>query len=111
MQKKLRTRLEMGRPVFLVDASKEAPDLLKCIELIDFNATHGSINWSVKCGDGQIITGKVRDQQPIPFLKDSWITLAIPIKLHIKQKCFAPDFIVFIPGSYQLVYELRSLRK
>jgi hypothetical protein len=111
MQKKLRQRLEIGRPIFLINSATSKHDISKSLELQDFQCSVDRLSWTVRCGNGQLISGGIRDSRQIPFLPGAQICLALPVKLHLrKRNTVAPDFIIEMPSSYLAVSELASIR-
>jgi len=111
MQKKLRQRLEIGRPIYLVNSLKSNQDISKSLQLEDFSCSVDQINWTVRCGNGQLISGGIRSKHELPFFDGGWISLAVPVKLHLRRRrFFAPDFIIGMPESYLAVSELATIR-
>jgi hypothetical protein len=111
MHKKLRQRLEKGRPIYLINSSLTKHDLLKSLELEHFEASIDRLSWIVRCGNGQLLSGGIGDSREIPFLPGAKICMAIPIKLHRRSRnMLCPDFIIEMPSSYITVSELASIR-
>ena len=110
MHKKIRVRLEPDTPVFIVDHARTTNPVVTSLELVDFEAKNGRIAWTVKTGTGRLLSGLVRNEIQIPEVPKAWISLYIPVCLHLKAKGFAPDFIVGMPGSHGIVTELRHVR-
>lgn len=111
MQKKLRQRLGIGRPIYLINSLKTKHNIRESLQLEDFSCSVDRVSWTVRCGDGQLITGGILDKKELPFLEGGWISLAIPLKLHLgKHNFFAPDFIIGMPGSYLAVSQLATIR-
>ena len=96
---KKRITLHPGVPLHFVSRSPAYSG--GSLRLESFSVNAGRVEWTIVTEKGKVIEGRARGEQPLPQWPDSWITLAIPMKIHIRERGNAPDFIVNIPGSIQ----------
>ena len=94
---KRRVTLHPGVPLSLVSSSPGYRD--SSITLTAFSIDANRVTWQITTGDGKIIEGRAKGQQPLPNYPDSWIALAIPLKIHVRERVNAPDFVIGVPGS------------
>lgn len=57
------------------------------------------VSWVVRTSKGQTIEGRARGERPLDLWPGSWISLAIPLKVHVRDRGNSPEFILNIPGS------------
>lgn len=96
--KKIRVFLDHGTPVNFKNSATLKIDKNCSLELLDFEVKQGNARWVIKLGNGQLIEGRVGVETKLSVLSGtSWITLAIPIRLHKTPKGLAPDFIINLP--------------
>lgn len=96
---KKRITLHPGVPLHFI--SRSPAYLGGSLTLESFSVNSGRVEWVIRTERGVLIEGRAKGEQRLPQWPDSWITLAIPMKIHIRERGNAPDFIVNIPGSVQ----------
>lgn len=97
MLRKRRVTLQPGVPLHfqpLTDAYQPG-----WIKLEEFSVDQHRASWVVVTSKGQIIEGRAKGEQPLGLYPSSWISLAIPLKIHVRDRANAPEFILNIPGS------------
>lgn len=98
MLKKLRIPLSIGDSAYfstpMDGSSKERP----FVTLEDFKVMDGRIEWTLVTNKGQLIVGRVKDQQKVPIFDGMWVAVSIPVTLHYKMKGLALDFIFGVPA-------------
>lgn len=101
MQIRLRVPMQLGDKAYFVKPSDKPGDIseIPYVELTDFKIEHGRAVWRMNSKAGHLIEGRIRDQQVIPYFRDSWIALAIPVKMDVKAKGLSADFIFCVPSS------------
>lgn len=69
------------------------------LTLRSFKVESGRVEWFIETNRGHLIEGRAKGEREIPLWPESWITLAIPLKIHVRDSGNAPEFIICIPGS------------
>lgn len=103
LTKKLRIFLEPGVPLYFVPGNGAKPDPKCSLTLTKFKMDENRVEWEIRQGDGQIIVGRVKQEQPLRLFNADgcWISLAVPITVHLSSKgAMRPDFMVTIPSLY-----------
>lgn len=95
--KKLRLKLEVGKPVKLCNSYTVTRTPSTELELVEFNVNYGRAAYVLKI-DGKLYSG-IHGTYHELLWGDSWITMASPIVVNIGEGRFRPDFIVKIPNS------------
>jgi hypothetical protein len=95
--KKLRLKLEVGKPVKLCNSYTVTRTPSTELELVEFNVNYGRAAYTIKI-DGTFFSGVHGTYHDLRWT-DSWITMASPIVVNVGEGRFRPDFIVKIPNS------------
>lgn len=95
--KKIRVTLQPGAPYHFNSISPMYQG--GSLTLKSFKVESGRVEWFIETNRGHLIEGRAKGEREIPLWPGSWITLAIPLKIHVRDSGNAPEFIVCIPGS------------
>ena len=96
--KKLRIRMEVGKPIRLCNSYTLDRNPSISIELMDFIVTEGRAAYTLKVGH-ELIQGVHGSYHTLPLWENSWITMASPITINIGNGQFRPDFLAKVPNS------------
>ena len=110
MRKKTSKRLGVGEPLFFVNSADPKIDKRLSLELIDLSIGVDRVMWVARTGSGEIIEGRHLTSVRIPFLADGVMCLSIPIKLHLRGKSLAPEFVFEIPGAFLIVSDISEIQ-
>ena len=94
---KKRITLQPGVPFHFTSMSPAYKD--GSLTLRQFSVSGERVEWVIELNSGALVEGRARGARDLPLWPESWITLAIPVKIHVRERGNAPDFIVAVPGS------------
>lgn len=67
------------------------------MESFEVNARR--ISWTIRTDKGHIIEGRAKGEVILPLYPEAWIAMAIPVKVHVRERSNCVEFIVYIPAS------------
>ena len=102
MLKKLKVPLCIGDKAVFTSPMDKAGVSQPFVVLEDYSVKDGRIEWSMKTDKGEIITGRIKDQQRVPIYSGMWVAVCIPVALHYKPKGLAVDFIFGVPAAVDI---------
>lgn len=97
MLHKRRITLQPGIPLSFSPLSKAYQGGSITLESFEVNARR--ITWAVRTDKGHIIEGRAKGEMLLPLYPEAWIALAIPVKVHVRERGNCVEFIVCIPAS------------
>lgn len=100
MQRKIKLPLSVGDTVTLFCLNGRGPFHIK---LLEFSISENRLKWHMRTADRHTLFGSgVRDVVMLPYFKDTWICVSIPVLMHVNTKGLLADFIFNVPASVRV---------
>ena len=108
MLRKLKLPVSVNETVSFFTLNGQGPFHIK---LEQFDISDNRLKWSFRSSEGHTIMAHgVRHQVALPFFKDAWVCVSIPLHMHVGADTLRADFIFMVPASVTLECNHASAR-